>query len=131
MKLEHVAFDVPDPEKLIAWWCEHLGFRRSKPGSAFILDDSGIMGLEIYRTGETPAAPDYKSMNSMTLHVAFVSDDVKADADRLVAAGATLEQITLENPAFNMAILRDPWGVAIQLCRREKTIFLDEAPAVG
>ncbi len=123
MKLEHVAIDVQEPEALITWWCENLGFRRSAPQSAFIIDDSGIMGLEVYRTGETPAAPDYKAMNAMTLHIAFVSEDVKADADRLVAAGATLEQLTLENPAFHMAILRDPWGVAIQLCKRERTIF--------
>ena len=123
MKLEHVAIDVPDAESLIAWWCDNLGFRRSAPGSAFIIDDSGTMGLEVYRTGETPVAPDYKAMNSMTLHVAFVSEDVKADVDRLVAAGATLEQMMLENPAFNMAILRDPWGVAIQLCKRKQSIF--------
>ncbi len=123
MKLEHVAFDVPEPEKLIAWWCEHLGFRRSAPGSAFIIDDSGTMGLEFYRTGETPSAPDYAAGHAMTLHVAFVSDDVQADVDRLVAAGAKLETLNLESPAFHMAILRDPWGVPIQLCKREKTIF--------
>ena len=123
MKLEHVAIDVAEPEALITWWCDNLGFRRSAPKSAFIIDDSGEMGLEVYRTGETPASPDYKSMNSMTFHVAFLSEDVKADADRLVKAGATLEKITLENPAFHMAILRDPWGVAIQLCKREHTIF--------
>ncbi len=123
MKLEHVAIDVPDAEATIAWWCENLGFRRSAPKSAFIIDDSGEMGLEVYRTGETPAAPEYTAMNSMTLHVAFVSEDIQADVDRLVAAGAKLETITLENPAFQMAILRDPWGVAIQLCKREHSIF--------
>ena len=101
MKLEHVAIDVADPEKLIAWWCENLGFRRSAPGSAFIIDDSGTMGLEIYRTGETSAAPDYAKMHAMTLHVAFVSEDVKADVDRLVAAGATLETLKVDNPAFH------------------------------
>ena len=123
MKIEHVAIDVPDAEAFNAWWCKNLGMRvSSNPG--FLMDDSGESGLEIYRTGETPAAPDYKAMNSMTLHVAFVSEDVKADVDRLVAAGATLEQLKLENPAFHMAILRDPWGVAIQLCRREKSIFI-------
>lgn len=123
MKLEHVAIDVSDPGAFKAWWCENLGFRvSSNPG--FIMDDTGVMGLEVYRTGETPVAPDYKSMNSMTFHVAFVSDDVKADVDRLVAAGATLEQLKLDNPAFHMAILRDPWGVAVQLCRREKSIFI-------
>ena len=125
MKLEHVALDVSDPDKFIDWWCHNLGFRRSKPGSAFILDDSGVMGLEIYRTGETPQAPEYAKMNSMTLHIAFVSDDVKRDCDRLVEAGATLEQLSLENPAFHMAILRDPWGVPIQLCKRANSIFFE------
>ena len=126
MKLEHVAIDVPDAEASKAWWCKNLGMRVStNPG--FIMDDSGEAGLEIYRTGETPAAPDYKAMNSMTLHVAFESDDVKADVDRLVAAGATLEQLKMENPAFHMAILRDPWGVAIQLCRRQNSIFIEKA----
>lgn len=123
MKLEHVAIDVADPEAFKAWWCKNLGFRiSSNPG--FIMDDTGVMGLEVYRTGETPAAPDYAAMNAMTFHVAFVSDDVKADVDRLVAAGAKVEQLKLDSPAFHMAILRDPWGVAIQLCRREKTIFI-------
>ncbi len=123
MKLEHVAIDVADPEAFKAWWCKNLGFRVStNPG--FIMDDTGTMGLEVYRTGETPAAPDYASMNAMTFHVAFVSDDVKADVDRLVAAGAKLEQLKLDSPAFHMAILRDPWGVAVQLCRRQNPIFI-------
>lgn len=125
MKLEHIAFDVAEPDKMIEWWCHNLGFRRSKPGSAFILDDSGVMGLEIYRNSETPSAPDYKSMNPMTMHVAFVSEDVKRDADRLVAAGATLEQLNLDSPAFHMAILRDPWGVPIQFCKRASSIFFE------
>ena len=63
-------------------------------------------------------------MNAMTFHVAFVSDDVPADVDRLVKAGATLEQLKVENPAFHMAILRDPWGVSIQLCKRANSIFI-------
>jgi len=124
MKFEHVAIDVSDPEAFIAWWCENLGFRRSAPGSAFILDDSGTMGLEVYRTGETESAPDYAAMNAMTFHIAFVSADVKADVDRLVAAGARVEQLKLDNPSFHMAIVRDPWGVAVQFCRREKSIFI-------
>ncbi len=125
MKLEHVAIDVAEPDKVIDWWCRNLGFRRSRPGSAFILDDSGVMGLEIYRTGETPEAPDYKAVNSMTLHIAFVSEDVKRDAERLVAAGATLEKLDIESPSFHMAILRDPWGIPVQFCKRANSIFFE------
>jgi hypothetical protein len=62
-------------------------------------------------------------MNPMTRHIAFVSEDIKADVDRLVAAGARLEKLSLDNPAFHMAILRDPWGVPVQLCKREHSIF--------
>lgn len=124
MKLEHIAFDVPEPEEFIAWWCTHLGFRRSAPGSAFIVDDSGEMCLEIYRTGATPAAPDYAKANAMSMHIAFVSADVRADADRLIAAGARLESIQTEDPNFHVAILRDPWGVPVQLCRRAKKVFI-------
>jgi catechol 2,3-dioxygenase-like lactoylglutathione lyase family enzyme len=124
MKLEHIAIDVPDPEGFIAWWCENLGFRRSSPGSAFIMDDSGVSGLEIYRTDNTPSAPDYAKYDAMTLHIAFVSEDVRADADRLIAAGAILEKIDTSSPDFHMAILRDPWGVPVQLCKRAKCIFI-------
>ena len=125
MKLEHFAIDVPDSEAFIEWWCKNLGMRRSAPKSGFIMDDSGTIGLEIYRTGETPAAPNYAAMNAMTLHIAFASDDVKADVDRLVAAGAKVEQLKLDNPNFHMAIVRDPWGVSIQFCKRANGIFID------
>ena len=124
MKLEHIAIDVSDPEAFIAWWCANLGFRRSAEGSAFILDDSGTMGLEIYRTGETKTPPDYSAMNAMTLQIAFVSEDVKADAERLVAAGAKIEQLKIDTPEFHMAILRDPWGLPVQLCKRAKSICI-------
>ena len=124
MKLEHFAVDVPDAPAFVKWWCDNLGFRVSAVGPGFILDDTGVMGIEVYRTGETPAAPDYKAMNAMTFHIALVSEDVQADVDRLVKAGATLEQLKVENPAFHMALLRDPWGVTIQLCKRTKSIFL-------
>ena len=124
MKLEHVAIDVPDPESFIAWWCENLGFRRSAPGSAFIMDDSGTAGLEIYRTDKTESAPDYGAMDSMTLHIAFVSDDVAADAERLVKAGGRLETLKTDDPSFHMAIVRDPWGVPVQLCRRTASVFI-------
>ena len=124
MKLEHVAIDVPEPEAFIEWWCSNLGFRRSAPGSAFIMDDSGTAGLEVYRTQNTPSAPGYRAMDPMTLHIAFVSSDVEADAKRLVAAGATLVELKTADDAFHMAMLRDPWGVPVQLCRRAKSIFI-------
>ena len=58
----------------------------------------------------------------MTLHIAFLSEDVDADAARLVAAGATLLE-TVHKPGFDMAMLRDPFGLAIQFVTRGTPIL--------
>ena len=123
MKLEHVALDVSDPEAFKSWWCANLGLTVSAAASAFLLDDSGRVAVEVYRTDRTAAAPDYRAMNSMALHFAFLSDDVDADVARLVAAGATSEEV-VHKPGFDMAIVRDPWGVPIQLCKRATSVLL-------
>jgi uncharacterized glyoxalase superfamily protein PhnB len=63
--------------------------------------------------------PDYRAMDSLMLHVAFCSEDPAADRDRLVSAGATVEEDLSSNPAGDaLVMLRDPWGFAIQLVRR-------------
>ncbi len=128
MKLEHIAFDVSEPEALITWWCKNLGFRRSSPGSAFIFDCSGVSGIEVYRTDKTASAPNYAAQNAMTMHIAFAVEDVAAEAQRLVAAGGTLESLSVDKPDFHMAIVRDPWGIPIQLCWRAKSVFLAPCP---
>ena len=126
MRLEHVAVDVADPAAFKAWWTANLGMRISTANDGFLTDDSGTFILEIYRTDKTPSAPDYRALAPMTFHIAFLSDDVDADVARLVAAGA--EQVELvHKPGFDMAILRDPQGVSIQLVKRAATIAM---PAV-
>jgi len=128
LKLEHIAIDVPEPEAAIAWWCGNLGMRRSAPGSAFLMDDSGVAGLEVYRTGATPSAPAYRDMDPMTLHIAFATEDVEADVSRLVAAGATFVSSDVKD-GFGVAMLRDPWGVPLQLCRRREPVFMQAREA--
>lgn len=123
MKIEHVAIDVPDAEAFKKWWCENLGMRTSPANPGFLVDDSGTGCLEIYRTGCTDAAPDYKAMHPMTLHVAFDVEDVDGVVAKLVAAGATLEEL-VHKPGFDMAMLRDPWGICVQLCHRAKSIYI-------
>jgi glyoxylase I family protein len=51
--------------------------------------------------------------------VAFVSANPAADRDRLVAAGATVADDLVRTAAGDeLVMLRDPWGVALQLARR-------------
>ena len=74
--------------------------------------------LEFYRNPRV-AVPDYSSMDPMLIHVAFVSADPAADRDRLIAAGATVADDLVRTPAGDeLVMLRDPWGVALQLAKR-------------
>ena len=119
MKLEHIGFNVAEPQKVMDWWCANLGFTQTHP--AFVVDSTGQMEIEFYRNDAAPI-PDYTAISPLTLHIAFLSEDVDADAARLVAAGATLLE-TVHKPGFDMAMLRDPFGLAIQFVTRGTPIL--------
>lgn len=119
MKLEHVGYNVKEPQKLMDWWCANLGFKQVHP--AFIVDSTGQMAIEFYRNDAAPI-PDWAAMDALAMHIAFLSDDVDADAARLVAAGATLLD-TVHKPGFDMAMLRDPFGMALQFVKRGEPIL--------
>jgi len=114
MELEHVAFNVREPQKLMDWWCANLGFTQTHP--AFIVDGTGRKAIEVYRNDDA-LIPDYTATAPGTLHVAFLSDDVEADRARLEKVGAvTLE--TVHKPGFDMVMMRDPFGIPIQFVTR-------------
>lgn len=119
MKLEHIGFNVAEPQKVMDWWCANLGFTQTHP--AFVVNSTGQMAIEFYRNDAAPI-PDYTAISPLTLHIAFLSEDVDADAARLVAAGATLLE-TVHKPGFDMAMLRDPFGLAIQFVTRGTPIL--------
>ena len=56
--------------------------------------------------------------------MAFVSEDIQADLDRLIAAGATAEGGIADLPGGDtMAFLRDPWGLTLQLVKRRESMI--------
>lgn len=122
MRIEHFAFNVKDPVAQAQWYCQHLGFTvRHKfdraPYTYFLSDSTGKVMIEIYNN-PPDEVPDYPSMNPLTLHLAFVSEDPEQDAQRLCAAGCTqLDDVRL-NDGSVLLMLKDPWGFAIQLCKR-------------
>ena len=123
MRIEHIALQVSDPIAMADWYVKHLGcsIARSGPEPAFIRflkDGAGSSMIEIYRNPKVPV-PDYRSMDPLLVHVAFVSDDLPADRDRLIAAGATLAEDRITTPAGDeLLMLRDPWGLSLQLAKR-------------
>ncbi len=128
MRVEHMGIQVADPVAVAAWYVEHLGFKvlRSmdvEPYTHFLADSNGGMIIEIYNN---PAVnvPDYASMDPLLLHLAFVTNDNERDKTRLLAAGATIAVDTITTPAGDtLTMLRDPWGYAIQLCKRNEAML--------
>jgi glyoxylase I family protein len=127
MKIEHAGYMVQDPIRTAEWYCHNLGFRiargmQASPFTHFLADASGNVMLEIYNN---PAAsvPNYAAMDPLVLHIAFDigSETIESARDRLLAAGCTLYSDLTVTPAGDQLImLRDPWGLALQLAKRNK-----------
>ena len=123
VKIEHTAYQVADPVSLAAWYVAHLGLRVKRaqsesPFGYFLADDGDSVMLEFYRQDALPV-PDYRAMDPLLLHLAFLADEVSATRARLIAAGATPEGEAFTNAAGDeVAMLRDPWGLPVQLIRR-------------
>ena len=123
MHIEHVGLQVEDPGAAGAWYGEHLGFMVKRESDdpvpvRFIADESGRVMLELYRNPLVDV-PDYWAMDPLILHVAFVCADVPGTVKWLMQAGATLESGPEILPSGDeLAMVRDPWGVPLQLCKR-------------
>ena len=88
------------------------------PYITFIAPAAGGTMIELY---DNPLGEflDYGRYHPLTLHLAFLTDDMSADCARLIAAGATLEGDIMTMPnGDKLAMLRDPWGHVVQLVKR-------------
>ncbi len=121
MRIEHFALNVPDPVKMADWYVENLGFKivlatDEAPFVRFLADGYGGR-IEIYNN---PAGDvlDFNNTHPLTVHLAFVSEDPNADRAKLEAVGATfVEEVNLPDGGL-LVMMKDPWGVAIQFCKR-------------
>lgn len=132
MRIEHIALQVQDPLAVVDWYVRNLGFRvvRAAGGPAqthFLADDAGQVVLEIYRNPAAPI-PDYFAMDPLVLHLAFAVENVVAAQDLLVKAGATVSSPAEILPSGDeLAMLRDPFGLAIQLVCRKSPLMSKSA----
>ena len=128
MKIEHLALNVPDPLAMARWYVEYLGLTVKRrfleaPWAHFLADDSGTVMVELYGNTKAPML-DFPSVAPAALHLAFVSGNIEADIQRLTQAGATLvggPDATVNGDV--LAMLRDPWGVCVQLVKRAESLI--------
>lgn len=126
-RIEHVAFNVAQPVETAAWYVQHLGMRVARYAGGpteihFLADAAGASVIELYRN-PVAAVPDYNAMHPMQMHIAFLVDDADAEAARLSAAGATLEDTSDLPDGSRLVMMRDPWGIALQLVRRVQPLL--------
>lgn len=128
MKIEHIAFVVDDPDAVAKWYCDNLGMRVVRQGPppirmTFLADSAGQTMYELYAQPEVET-PDYASMHHLALHFAYYAEDLEATFERLKAAGATVVQApTPTDTGDTLAMLRDPWGVCVQLVNRKEKMI--------
>lgn len=128
MKLEHIAINVPDPVAMAAWYVEHMDMKvviatDSPPFMHFLVDKNEASMLEIYCNTATDI-PDYSAIPPAVLHFAFNADNMADTRQRLMAAGATAEgEVATNARGDQLAFLRDPWNITIQLVKRSKPLI--------
>ena len=122
MRLEHFALQVPEPVAMADWYVKHLGAKVARAGGApqhgRFLTVGGVM-FEIYNNPAV-SMPDYSKTEVMQLHLAFASENLKTDRDRLVKAGArVIEDVYTTPEGDEIMMLRDPWNLPIQFVKRK------------
>ena len=121
MNIEHTAVNVESPVEVAKWYVENLGLRivfsmKEAPFTHFLADENGCM-IELYGNKQADIF-DYKNMHPLMLHLAFVSENPDNDRERLEKAGASyIEEVKLPDGS-HLVMMRDPWGLAIQFCKR-------------
>ena len=123
LRFEHLALNVADPQRVANWYVENLGMRVVRQGGPpsftnFVADDEKHMMIELSANAAAPTL-DLSKFNTVSLHFAFVVDDVRSLRTGLTEAGATLaEEIRETNAGDQVLVLRDPWGFPIQFIKR-------------
>lgn len=127
MKIEHIALNVKHPQAVSDWYEKNLGLKVVKkmanaPFMTFLADDSGKVMIELYQNAKAPVL-EYAKLDPLMLHLAFVSENPEEEKQRLVDAGAELVSDDTLEDGTRLLMLRDPWGLAIQFCKRAKPML--------
>lgn len=124
MVFEHFALNVADINGVTTWYCSHMGLtiasqQNEKPYMTFLADSSGRVIMEFY-SREDAVMQQFDQLHPLTFHVAFVSDSAETDKERLLQAGASFVEDIVKDDGSHLVMLRDPWGMPLQLCQRAK-----------
>lgn len=126
MKFEHFALNVSDPISIAQWYTENLGAQvvhevKNETNTRFLADSKGHVFLEIYNN-PVGTFLSFNDLHVLGFHIAFVSENSAKDRDRLTQKGAVLVEEVRPNEGSLLVMMRDPWGIPLQLCQRDKQL---------
>ena len=122
MIFEHFAINVNNVAAVVKWYVSHMGLKvvqqqKELPFMTFLADSGGRVILELYQRPDA-IMTNFKTQHQLTFHVAFVSENAQLDSDRLLAEGASFIEEVRKEDGRHLVMLRDPWGMPLQLCAR-------------
>ena len=118
MKFEHYAINVEDSVAVADWYVANCDMK-IEVAMRFLSDSTGRVVIELYTNPAAPI-PDYASRNHLEYHLAFAVEDLDAEHDRLKDAGCSFIEEIKPADGSRLVMLRDPFGMALQLCQRAK-----------
>ena len=127
---EHFAINVEKPKEMAEWYVKnlHMEIRKSmteSPFTHFLGDDTGRLVMEIY-ANENAEIPDYEDQHPLRFHIAFASDDAEKMKNELLTAGAILFEEERGDDGSHLVMLRDPFGIPLQICQRTNSFALNK-----
>ncbi len=130
MKFEHYAINVEDPVAVADWYVAHCEMSialsiEAPPFMRFLADKTGRVVVELY-CNQSAKVPDYSSMDPLEYHLAFAVEDAEKEKDRLIKAGATFVVEVNPQEGTRLIMLRDPFGMSLQLCQRAQPFTIKE-----
>ncbi len=124
MIFEHFALNVHDPVAIKDWYCEYVGLSvvkemKEPPYMLFLADRTGRVICELYHRPDFPITA-FDQQHPLIFHFAMESANVEEDKQKLLTAGASLVDEEKKQDGTHLVMMRDPWGIPLQLCQRGK-----------
>jgi glyoxylase I family protein len=132
IRFEHFALNLDDPHGIADWYvanfdCRILSKMEGSPFTVFLGDSQGRIFWEIYHNAKAPLSA-VRDTHPAAYHLAFYVDDLDAVRDKVVAAGGSFIEEVNTPSGSRLVMMRDPWGIAVQLCQRIPPFLTDENP---
>ncbi len=122
MVFEHFALNIKEVNAVVDWYVSNLHLtvvsaQKEAPFMTFLADTTGRVVMELYYRPDEHST-NFVNQHPLTFHVAFVSENAQLDRERLEKVGASFFEEVKKEDGSHLVMLRDPWGMPLQLCQR-------------